>query len=271
MDDKADFLSTERVGARGSTAAVDLRLLTYNVHRCLGIDGRYSPDRIARVIAASGADIIALQELDAFRPRSGGVDQAMTIAEQLEMRVHFHPALRLEEELYGDAILTNRPMRLVKADALPRPPGRLWEERGALWVEIDLGGGNALQVINTHFGLRDRERRMQADTILGPAWIGREDFRPPAVLLGDFNSVPTSEAYRRLTARMRDAQRALRRPAKPTFPTRLPILRIDHVFLMGEIEVRSVTALRSRVARIASDHVPLAVDIRVPLRGEKTG
>ena len=268
MNDKADTLSAEPPETRRSTDAIDLRLLTYNVHRCLGIDGRYSPDRIARVIAESGADVIALQELDAFRPRSGGVDQAMTIAAQLEMRVHFHPALRLEEELYGDAILSALPMRLVKADALPRPPGRIWEERGALWVEIDLGGGNTLQVINTHFGLRDRERRMQADTIMGPAWMGRNDFRPPAILLGDFNSVPTSEAYRRLTARMRDAQRELPRPTKPTFPTRLPLLRIDHIFLMGEIEVRNVKALRSPAARIASDHVPLAVDIRIPLKRE---
>ncbi|MBB5752358.1 endonuclease/exonuclease/phosphatase family protein [Prosthecomicrobium pneumaticum] len=243
--------------------AVPLRILTYNVHRCLGLDRRYSPQRIASVIAESGADVIALQEIDAHRPRSGHVDQAMEIAEALKMQVHFFPALRLEEELYGDAVLSTYPMRLVKAASLPRPPGRLWEERGALWVEIDLGAAR-LQVVNTHFGLRDRERRMQAEVIMGPEWFARPDMRPPAVLLGDFNSVPDSAAYRRLTTDLRDAQRLIERPPRATFPTRFPLLRLDHVFLYGDIAVRDVTLLRSRTARIASDHVPLSVDLTIP-------
>src|SRR6478672_11059906 len=95
------------------------RILTYNVHRCLGVDGVLDPGRIAAVIAACQPDIVALQELDVRRARSGGVDQAKAIADRLGMQMHFHAALRVLEEEYGDAILTARPSRMVKAGALP--------------------------------------------------------------------------------------------------------------------------------------------------------
>jgi endonuclease/exonuclease/phosphatase family metal-dependent hydrolase len=96
-----------------------LRILTYNVHRCLGIDGKLLPARIAEVIASCEPDIVALQELDVGRVRTGGVDQAHAIAHELGMTFHFQPALRVMEERYGDAILTARPSRLVRAGALP--------------------------------------------------------------------------------------------------------------------------------------------------------
>src|ERR671910_2892610 len=91
------------------------RILTYNVHRCMGVDGRLSPARIAEVIASCNPDIVALQELDVGRVRTGGVDQAHAIAEELGMQMHFHPAFQVMEEAFGDAILTTRPSKLVKA------------------------------------------------------------------------------------------------------------------------------------------------------------
>jgi endonuclease/exonuclease/phosphatase family metal-dependent hydrolase len=71
-----------------------LRLLTYNVHRCRGTDRQVSPERIAKIIAATGADVVALQELDVNRIRTGRVDQAQFIAAALDMAFHFHPAWR---------------------------------------------------------------------------------------------------------------------------------------------------------------------------------
>ena len=91
------------------------RILTYNVHRCLGTDGRLSPSRIADVIAAYEPDVVALQELDVGRSRTGGVDQAHAIARAIGMHVHFHASLTVLEEKYGNAILTHRPSELVKA------------------------------------------------------------------------------------------------------------------------------------------------------------
>src|SRR5689334_895724 len=94
------------------------RILTYNVHRCLGSDGKLSPERVAEVIAQSEADIVALQELDVGRARTGGVDQAGKIAEALGMSLHFHAAVQVMEEKFGDAILTTKPCRLVKTGHL---------------------------------------------------------------------------------------------------------------------------------------------------------
>src|SRR4051812_17087286 len=118
------------------------RILTYNVHRCVGTDRRLDVGRIVEVIASFEPDIVALQELDVGRARTDLVDQAHEIAEGLEMAFHFHPAMRVEEELYGDAILTLYPERLVQAAPLPSHNyiANLLEPRGALWVAVDIDG-----------------------------------------------------------------------------------------------------------------------------------
>ena len=100
-----------------------VRLATYNVHRCVGTDRRLDVERVAGVIAACNADIVALQELDVGRRRTGHVDQAHRLAELLRMKSHFHPAMYVEEERYGDAILTALPERLVRTGGLPGLPG----------------------------------------------------------------------------------------------------------------------------------------------------
>lgn len=242
-----------------------LRLVSYNVHSCIGMDGTLSPQRIARVIARCEPDVVCLQELDMHRPRSGGIDQAHQIAEALDMDFHFHPALRIEEERYGDAILTHLPMKVVKADALPHwkdLPGT--EPRGALWVEVKVNGA-AVQVINTHLGIRGRDRKRQVETLLGPSWLAHPDCRKPVVLAGDLNALPRSYVHRQLSRRLRDAQRALsgHRP-KPTFSGRLPTARIDHVFVDSSLEVLSIDVPANELCRLASDHLPLIAELRLP-------
>ena len=246
------------------------RILTYNVHRCLGVDGRLSPGRIAEVIAACEPDIVALQELDVGRARTGGVDQARVIADELRMHLHFHPALRVMEEFYGDAILTTRPCKLVKAEALPTWTGRSFvEPRGALWACINVGGSE-IQVINTHLGLRGPERLRQIDDLLGPHWLGHSACREPVIIAGDFNAIPRSRVYRRLSARLCDVQMSVRsHRQQPTYPSRAPILRLDHVFVSRSIEVIRVETIRTPLARKASDHLPLLVEFRVRPAAER--
>jgi endonuclease/exonuclease/phosphatase family metal-dependent hydrolase len=246
--------------------------MTYNVHRCRGLDRRWSPERIAEVIAACHPDIVALQELDVGRARSGRVDQAEMIARALGMDVQFFPALRVMEELYGDAILSRWPARLIKTGKLPglRRVPRL-EPRGALWSSIKIGKVD-LQVINTHLGILARERLRQIETLLGPEWLGDPACCDPIVLAGDFNAAPRSRVYRRLAAQLADVQRA---PAvgraRATFPTRFPTLRIDHIFVSRSIEVLAAATVRTPLARLASDHLPVVVDLNLAetLRAKK--
>jgi endonuclease/exonuclease/phosphatase family metal-dependent hydrolase len=237
------------------------RILTYNVHRCVGADRRLDVGRVAEVIARLEPDIVALQELDVGRLRTNGVDQAHEIARRLDMTFHFHAALKVEEELYGDAILTTLPERKVKAGPLPgyrRIP--TLEPRGALWVEVEVEG-RPLQVLNTHLGLVPREQQIQAACLAGPAWLGHPACASPVILLGDFNATASSVVYRTLTARLAAARRLVASGApSATFPSALPVLRIDHLFVGPGVMVRDVFAPFDKLTRAASDHLPLVMD-----------
>ncbi len=236
-----------------------LTIVTYNIHACFGTDRRLDPERIAETIAETGADIIALQEVDVERLRSGGIDQARLIADHLRMEAHFHPALHVENERYGDALLTAFPTRLVKAAALPARG----EARGALWVEVDVDG-LPLQVIVTHLGLRGSDRMKQVQALLSPDWIGAADRRPgPLILTGDFNSPSRSGPYRALAAAMTDLPATIKAKPAATFPSRFPLLRIDHVFAGPGVRAIETRVIRSARARAASDHLPLAVTIEL--------
>lgn len=240
------------------------RIVTYNVHRCIGADRTIDVARVAGAIAMQAPDIVALQELDVGRARTGGVDQAHQIAQRLGMTSHFNAALKVEEELYGDAILTSLPQRLVKAGPLPGHPrlARL-EPRGAVWVAIEVDGLE-LQVINTHLGLFPREQRLQAEALAGREWLGGTPVGQPVILLGDLNATPRTQVYRTFAAKLLEARRATRSwRREPTFPARLPMLAIDHVFVSGMVRIESVRTPRDPVSRIASDHLPLVVDFKL--------
>ncbi len=238
------------------------RIMTYNVHRCVGVDRRLDVGRVAAVIGQCKPDIVALQELDVGRARTGAVDQAHAIAHRLGMGFHFHAALQVEEERYGDAVLTAAPHQVIKAGPLPGSSAiRALEPRGALWLELELEG-RRLQVLNTHLGLVPHEQRAQARALMGPDWIGgRAKGDPPLILLGDFNATPYAETYRTFAGRMTDARRAVKTTrATPTFPSRFPMLAIDHVFLDGAVTAIDVQTIAGPLARAASDHLPLVMD-----------
>jgi endonuclease/exonuclease/phosphatase family metal-dependent hydrolase len=239
-----------------------IRVMTYNVHRCIGVDRRLAPERIADVIQQARADVVALQEVDACRPRTRGVDQAGVIAQRLDMTMHFHPALQVAEEQYGDAVLSRFPMRLVQAGPLPRPRTRLWRElRGALWTSIQVNH-HEVQLVNTHLGLGPRERMAQTEALFSEAWLGNAACKSPLILCGDFNALPDSAVHRRCLRTLRDVHRCLAVPLpRKTFPTRYPMASIDHLFLSAEFSVRHVEVLRTPLTRVASDHYPLIVEL----------
>jgi endonuclease/exonuclease/phosphatase family metal-dependent hydrolase len=251
-----------QIAPNESSRRTPLRVLTYNVHSCRGRDRRYDPARIADVIAATDPQVIALQELDVGRIRTGGVDQAHMIAEHLRMDAHFHPALHVEEEKYGDAIITALPSRVIRAAALPS----VGEPRGAIWVEVDYLGAK-VQIINTHFGLWRRERMAQARTLAGDEWLGSVTCRAaPSLLAGDFNAGPRSRAYGILAEGL--SKRALTIPVRPTFPARFPVLRLDHIFANPKARIIGYEVIDTPLARQASDHLPLLATVEL-MPGER--
>jgi endonuclease/exonuclease/phosphatase family metal-dependent hydrolase len=240
------------------------RIVTYNVHRCVGNDRRLNVARIADVLARLRPDIVALQELDVGRARTGNVDQAHEIAKRLDMACHFHAALTVEEERYGDAILTCYPERLVQVGPLPGYDRiRALEPRGALWVEVEIDG-KTVQVINTHLGLVPREQQIQAAWLAGPAWLGHPLCTGAQILLGDFNATGASVVYRTLSGKLAAARNlAKKRTPTSTFPSPLPVLRIDHLFVSPEVKVADVFAPFDPLTRTASDHLPLVMDFEL--------
>lgn len=240
-----------------------LKVVTYNVHRWVGPDRRTMPERAAGVIAASGANIVALQEVKAGRARVGWQNRAEAVARSLGMTLHFQPTARIFGEQLGLAIMTSLPSRRIKGARLPSvtPDGGI-SKRSALWIEVDYEG-IPVQIINTHLSLRPNERLMQAKALLGEEWLGSKRCKDPTLLMGDLNASPRSRSYKLFCTELEDVQLLTRQGvAKPTFHARMPVVRLDHIFLRGEgIDVRKARPLRSHLAQTTSDHLPLVAEI----------
>jgi endonuclease/exonuclease/phosphatase family metal-dependent hydrolase len=241
-----------------------LRVMTYNVRGCVGTDRKVFPARIARVIARLEPDVVALQEVDAGRSRSGGIDQAREIARALGMEFHFHPSLALDGERSGNAVLSRLPMRLVQTGRLPGLPGRPdLEPRGILWVAVQVDGVE-VQIINTHLGLSSRERGEQVSTLLSGDWLGHPGACGPVVLCGELNLTPWSRPYRRLRRRLQDAQlgHPAHRPTR-TWSSVYPLAHVDDVFVGGDVVVEDIEEPRTQLIRCSSDQLPVIVTLRV--------
>ncbi|WP_372426213.1 endonuclease/exonuclease/phosphatase family protein [Salinarimonas chemoclinalis] len=234
-----------------------LRLLTYNVHSFTGTDRRREPGRIEAVIRESGARIVALQEVR-WSARAEGAHALTALARNLGMAWHVQRTATFAGEQFGLAVLSDLPMRLVKGGPLPRLGPALPERRSALWVEVETGAG-PLQVICTHLAvLSARDRMAQAQALLGPDWIGGAD--GPAVLMGDLNAGLRSAAYKHLSAALACA-RAGSAERHATFPSWMPLTRIDHIMGANGARLANPQSLRTATSRVASDHLPFAAEL----------
>jgi len=223
------------------------------------MDGRMSPVRIARILAELDPDVIALQELDVGRSRTGGIDQAQRLADLLEMDLQFHPSFNMREERYGNAVLTRLPMKRIAAGTLPTLNARC-EPRGVLWVELELGE-NRIHLVTTHLGTSSRERAIQGDVLLGENWLSHPNISPHAILCGDLNAVPRSHVYRRIASRFQDVQTGSGKRPKATWFGPLPLRRIDHIFVTENFRVLQSLVPRTRRTQVSSDHLPLVTDL----------
>ncbi|MBC7979343.1 MAG: endonuclease/exonuclease/phosphatase family protein [Armatimonadetes bacterium] len=267
-----DFLAADqpwifpRPRSEENAATRTLRVMTYNIHSCVGTDGRLSPERIAAVINRLDPDIIAVQEVDAHRRRSGHHDQAQVIADHLSMHHAFHSMLGEEKEKYGIAIFSRFPLEIVKS-ALLTPGNRRTgkEARGAIWVRIKPGeDGQPIHFINTHFGLGREDRNQQVKELLGDTWLGGIGKGGSVIVCGDFNSGPRSVVWEKLNSEYRDAQLSLPgHTASATFPSMRPFSRLDHLFISPNFTVKKIQIPRFPAALVASDHLPLCVDLEV--------
>lgn len=246
---------TSRTFAPSANEAPAIRVVTYNIHGCVGLDRRCDPARIAAVLREIDADIVCLQEVGA-RGRGLHADQAAYLGEATGRRVVFGVPTLERRGRFANAILTRFPQVAAHAIDLAVPG---YEPRGALDVDI-LVGRRLVRVIATHFGLHAGERQLQANRVIAalgePATPNR--IPPHAVLLvGDLN-----EWRGRGGGGIRALDRCLGPSAMPrTFPSWMPVLPLDRIYAFGPAALHDVGVYRSPLARIASDHLPLIGDV----------
>jgi endonuclease/exonuclease/phosphatase family metal-dependent hydrolase len=228
--------------------AAALRVMTYNIHSGRGADRKVDLDRIAAVIASYEPDVVALQEVDVGRLRSGGVDQAAALAARLGMDARFVACVEDGAERYGLATLSRWPIEDDRHVMLPSRPGT--EPRGALLVWLRWPGRDArVEIVNTHLSTHLRDRSEQA-TALAEA-IGTGD----VVVAGDLNCGKGTGPYRALCIHLRETTH------RRTWPARLPLLQLDHLLYRGALRLVSAGVWTAAPARRASDHLPVVAEL----------
>jgi endonuclease/exonuclease/phosphatase family metal-dependent hydrolase len=232
-----------------------LRIATYNIHRCRGLDGRTRPERIAAVLSDIDPDVVALQEVVGTGPR--GTSHIEEIGAALGMGWVMAPVRHLRGHLFGNAVLSRLPIRQHGDHDLS---WKTCEPRGAQRVDIAVDG-STLHVYNVHLGTAILERRHQAERLA--AIVCDRHVTGPKLVLGDFNEWMRGLATNLLSARLRsvDLRDYLKR--RRTYPGVFPILHLDHIYYAGRLEVVDIHLPRTRLALVASDHLPLVADVRI--------
>jgi endonuclease/exonuclease/phosphatase family metal-dependent hydrolase len=227
---------------RGPAAATVRRIASYNVHRCVGLDGACRPDRISAVIRDLDAEIVALQEVEAGRHATGEPSQLEELCAGTGL-VGIPGPLLEHRRGFGNALLTRG--MVLGVDRLDLSVTRR-EPRGALAVDLDLGG-KRIRVVGTHLGLRPRERLVQMAKLL--TWLPEEG---PLLLLGDFNDWRRRGPIIRRLNTLFGAS-----PPVRTFPSWRPLFALDRVWGRPPGLVVELRSHATRAARVASDHLPI--------------
>mgnify|MGYP006270502045 FL=1 len=226
-----------------------LRLASYNVQKAVGLDLRRDPARILEVINGLGADVVALQEAD----RRLGVRPAAIPRRLVEAETDFDVLDLAENDVslgwHGNALLVRRGLPVASPARLPLPG---LEPRGAVAARIGEGEAGAITVIGAHLGLIRAWRRRQARALRDHA--GRGD-AARTVILGDFNEWslqkglgPLHPAFRIVT------------PGR-TFPAARPVAHLDRAALGRGLVVLEAEVAGGALARVASDHLPIRIDV----------
>jgi endonuclease/exonuclease/phosphatase family metal-dependent hydrolase len=227
---------------------VRLRILTYNVHKCRGLDGRASALRIAEVLLEAGADIVALQEAMEH--------QAEVISAEIGMPFVLGENRKHRGYAYGNVVLSRFPIREMRNYDLS-VRGR--EERGCLRADVSVNGG-VLHVFNVHLGTALMERRHQGRMLMAPELLNDASLESPRIVLGDFNEWTQGLATRLLRSHLESADIRAHLRRRRTYPGLLPFLHLDHIYYDPALRLEKLRLHRTPKALVASDHLPLVGD-----------
>lgn len=240
-----------------------LRVLSYNIHRAIGVDRRFLPERIVRILAAHDADIVLLQEVDEGVPRSREMDLGRALADALGYP-HFAIGhnVTLRKGRYGNATLSRFP--IVRERNIDLTVG-LRKRRGCqhtgITAESATGRRHRLEIFNLHLGLSAREREEQVRLLRRSGELALLPREVPCLVGGDFNDwrsrlqpvFTETMAFRSATDRAGDR-------AIATYPSFFPRGALDRIYYRGPLRLLSARRCRMGLSRVASDHVPIVAD-----------
>lgn len=238
---------------------MEITFVTYNIHKAIGTDRLYRPDRIISVLEELNPDILALQEVPRDVPHAGHDDTAVVISEALGFYHSSGLNVHLKRGAYGNATLSRFP---IESSSNLNITWSIKKPRGCLNTRVLLPNDRPLAVMNFHLGLSGIERRKQIHKVLrSPFLLKHQDI--PLVLLGD-----TNDAYNRLRRLMkvgglRDTMQDNTRRGGRTFPSFAPIWKLDRMYFSGNLLPVEQRVIRNNITRIASDHLPLYVRFRL--------
>ncbi len=238
-----------------SAGRMELTFLTYNIHRAIGFDRKYKLDRVIDVCRDVDADIIALQEVDQFAPRSGSDDLAQIISQSLGMHYELGLNVKLQKGHYGNATFSRFPISRSENFNIT---WSIKKKRGCLITEISLPHAT-IGIFNFHMGLARMEQVRQKKKIVQSEQLDRLSHLP-LVLLGDTNDRTSRLSQSFLESGFHDTC-----PGRGhnTFPAYAPILRLDRIFVTKQWEVVEHRVVRNKLTRVTSDHLPVVARLRL--------
>lgn len=231
---------------------VSLRVASYNIRKGIGLDMRRRPERNLQVLAGLDPDIAALQEADKrLGSRPAALTEAMIrrFSDLVPVAV---PSAGLSLGWHGNAVLVRRTMRVLSVRQLDLPG---LEPRGALIVEID--HGIRFTIVATHLGLIRTSRRAQLAAIRR-ALPDHTD--QPVILLGDLNEWSATQGLEALGPHF-----AVHSPGR-TYHAAYPMAGLDRIAVAGAATLERAGVDEGRIARIASDHLPVWADLTLGAR-----
>jgi len=232
-----------------------LRVVTYNIHRCRGLDRRTRPDRIVDVLREIDADVIALQEVVGAGP--GARSHAEAIGAALGMGWVLAPARYLRGHQFGNAVLSRFPItRHCQYDL----SWKTCEQRCLQRADVNVQG-QTLHVYNVHLGTAILERRHQAQRLT--TIVADRHVAGAKLVLGDFNEWTRGLTTRLLSSRLKSVDLGNHLRRRRTYPGLFSILHLDHIYHAGRIEIVRIDVPLTRLSLMASDHLPLVADVRI--------
>jgi endonuclease/exonuclease/phosphatase family metal-dependent hydrolase len=234
---------------------IDVRIVTYNIHRSRGLDRRTMPLRIADVLRPLSADVISLQEV--IGPGPDGAGHVEDIGAALGMGWVMASARHLRGHQFGNVTLSRYPILHHSQYDLS---WKTCEPRCAQRADLNIEG-HTLHVYNVHLGTAVLERRYQAVRLAG--FVHDHRVTGPKVVLGDFNEWTKGLATTMLSQRLKSVDLMTHLKRKRTYPGIFPLLHLDHIYHEGQVEVLGAHLPRTRQTLLASDHLPLVADLRI--------